>query len=99
MKALVNKKEIKKNWKNFIKNEEFVDYFSIYRAIQNSIKSMIPQMIDFLYIEDVYNVFVQLLEVNNNIDIMLSSKSNETINLCKQRVDYLIREKAYDWWI
>ena len=99
MTQLINKKEIKNQWKNFLSNEEFVDYFSFYRAIKNTAQSMALQMIDFLFIDDIYCAFLELLELNNNIDIMLSTKSYETQMLCKQRVDFLLKEKAKNWYL
>ena len=53
MAQLINKKAVKKQWKNFLSNEEFVDYFSFYRAIKNTAQSMALQMIDFLFIDDI----------------------------------------------
>ena len=68
-KELINKKTTKKQWKKFLKTEEFVDHFAFYRAIQMSAKSMIAQMIDFLFMDEIYIAFLELLELNNNIDI------------------------------
>ena len=48
MAQLINKRAVKKQWKNFLSNEEFIDYFSFYRAIKNTAQSMALQMIDFL---------------------------------------------------
>lgn len=99
MKSLINKGKVQKQWKRFIKKEEFVDYFSFYRAMKNTAQSMMLQMIDFLFLEDVYSAFMELLELNNNIDIMLLTDSNETIQLCKQRIDYLMKNKIGNWYI
>ena len=99
MAQLINKKAVKKQWKSFLSNEEFVDYFSFYRAIKNTAQSMALQMIDFLFIDDIYCAFLELLELNNNIDIMLSSNSYETIQLCKQRIDFLLKNKAENWYL
>lgn len=96
---LINKKIVRKQWKNFVKKETFVDYFSFYKSIRNTAQSLMLQMVDFLFINDVYVAFLELLELTNNIDIMLSSKSYETISLCKQRVDYMMRERAENWYI
>lgn len=96
---LINKKIVRKQWKNFVKKETFADYFSFYKSIRNTAQSLMLQMVDFLFINDVYVAFLELLELTNNIDIMLSSKSYETISLCKQRVDYMMRERAENWYI
>lgn len=96
---LINKRLVKKQWKKYIKKENFVDYFSFYKSIKNTAQSMMLQMIDLLFIEDIYVAFLELLELTNNIDIMLSSKSYETISLCKQRIDYMIQNKAENWYI
>lgn len=99
MKDLIYKRKIKKQWKQFIKHEEFADYFSFYKAIRNTAQSMMLAMVDFLFIEDIYTAFMELLELNNNIDIMLSTDSSETISLCKQRIDYLMANKLENWYI
>ena len=99
MTQLINKRAVKKQWKNFLSNEEFIDYFSFYRAIKNTAQSMALQMIDFLFIDDIYCAFLELLELNNNIDIMLSSNSYETIQLCKQRIYFLLINKAENWYL
>lgn len=98
-KELINKKTTKKQWKKFLKTEEFVDHFAFYRAIQMSAKSMIAQMIDFLFMDEIYIAFLELLELNNNIDIMLKSKSYEVQSLCKERIDFFLREKAENWYL
>jgi hypothetical protein len=99
MKDLISKKQIKKQWKKYIKKEEFVDFLSFYKSIKCTAQSMMLEMIDFLFLESIYNAFIELLELNNNIDIMLSTHSYETIMLCKERVDYLLRERAENWYL
>ena len=96
---VINKRKVRKQWKNFIKKETFSDYFCFYKAIQNTAKSMMLQMIDFLFIEDVYFAFLQLVELNENIDIMLETENIETINLCKKRIDFLLQNKIGEWYI
>lgn len=98
--ALKNKnKEMYKNWKRFIKKEEFFDYFSFYKAIKNTAESMALQMIDFLFLDDIYTAFLELLELTNNIEIMLNTKSYETMQLCKQRVDYFLQNRIENWYL
>lgn len=99
MKDLMNRRKIKKQWKGFLKKEEFFDYNSMYRTIHNTAQSMMLQMVDFLFIEDIYNAFIELLELNNNIDIMLAEKSPESIALCKERIDFLLQNKMENWYI
>ena len=77
-KELINKKTTKKQWKKFLKTEEFVDHFAFYRAIQMSAKSMIAQMIDFLFMDEIYIAFLELLELNNNILAALSYEGDFT---------------------
>lgn len=99
MKEIISKKQIKTEWKNFLKNEEFIDYFSIYKAIQNTTRNIMLQMVDFLFIDDIYVAFLEMIELNNNIEIMITSKSQETVTLCKERVDWLIKYKVENWWL
>ena len=99
MAELINKKAIRKQWKSFFKNEEFADYTSFYSAIKNVAYSMALQMIDFLFIDDIFCIFLELLELANNVDIMLSTKSNETKSLCKERIDYFLQNKAENWYL
>lgn len=99
MSGLINKNKVKKQWENFLNKEEFVDQFCFYRAIKNTAQSMMLQMVDFLFIEGVYDAFMELLELNNNIDIMLCTDSEETVNLCKQRINYLLKNKIDNWYI
>lgn len=97
--ALTDKKLLKKQWKDFLKKEEYIDYLAFYKSMRNVAQGIMLQMIDFLFIEDVYVAFLELLELNNNIDIMLSTKSYETMKLSKQRVDFLLQEKAENWYL
>ena len=99
MTDFLNKKKIQKEWKNFIKKEEYVDYLSFYKSIQNTAKSMMLQMMDFLFIDDIYVSFLELIEMSNNIDIMLSTKNFETQRFCKERVDFMLSRKALNWYI
>lgn len=95
----MNIKKIKKTWKGFFKEEDFFDYFSMYKAIQNSAQSIIIQMLDFLFIDSVYIAFLELLELNNNIDIMFNEKSPEVKKLCRERINYLISNKIENWYL
>ena len=99
MKEFLNKKIMNKEWKRFIKKEEYVDYLSFYKSLQNTAKCMMIQMLDFLFIDDIYVAFLELAEVVNNIDIMLSTKNLETERLCKERVDFMLSRKALNWYI
>ncbi len=99
MKGIMNKRKVKKQWKTFIKKEEFIDYYSFYKSIKNTAQNMMLHMVDFLFMEDVYSAFIELLELNNNIDIMLSTTSSETIELCKERIDYLLTNRIYNWYL
>ena len=99
MADLINKKAIRRQWKYYLKNEEFADYLAFYRGIKNIAYSMALQMIDFLFIDEVYCVFLELLELGNNVDIMTSTKSPETRRLCKERIDYLLQNKADNWYL
>ena len=96
---LLSKKKIKKQWKSFIKREEFDSYYSFYKSLLNTTQSMLVQMTDFLFIEDVYVAFLELLELHSDLTLILQTESDTTYNLCKYRINYLLQNKLENWYI
>ena len=97
--GFIKNRAIKKQWKKFVKSEEFMDYSCFYKSIKNTAQSMMVNMVDFIFIEDVYTSFLELSELNSNISIMLSTSSYETFQLCKERVDYFMTKRTENWYI
>ena len=96
---LFKNRTIMKQWKDFVKSDDFMDYRCFYKSIKITAQTMMLNMIDFIFIDDVFTAFLELSELNNTIDIMLSTNSYETLHLCKERVDYLLKEKSENWYI
>lgn len=96
---LLSRKQIDKQWKKFIKKDEFDNYYSFYKALLNTTQSIMLQMMDFLFIEDIYVAFLELLELHSDLSMLLETKSNKTYEMCKYRINYLLQNKLENWYI
>lgn len=89
----------KMHWKKVLKKSEPYSYTHSLVILKTSLEDLLDESLEYIFIPEVEKMCFELMETISNLNMMETTEDEDTYNMLKHRVMYMLNNRLENWYI